>query len=167
MSLRHYINIVESSYRKLYHGSRGEIPIGELLSSDSIEHDDEESQAVEEILEYFRPEGVLPRAGCVFMVDKNDIDYIEKIGGYADYIYEVEPQGQVFKYDVSWWADIYSYAFDWVDGSEEEHEEILRECKSLADNYWGGKQSSNPKWEYITNTAVVVGYVGGYRFQIK
>ena len=113
-------------------------------------------------MEAFRPAHCLPRAQSVFLVDDPDTDNIEKAGGYADYVFRVEPVGEVERNDVGWWAEIYGGgAFEYADGDTG----VLEDLKPAADAYWAGAASRSPRWEFRAREAVVLECAGGYRVQ--
>lgn len=159
LNIRNYINLIESTTNSvLFHGSRTDIEIGTVLTGRPIKHTDRESKLVEAVLEHYRPKNCLPRNQSVFMVDTPDIDVIEKVGGYADYIFSVQPLGNVEKNDVFWWAQIYSLAED-----SKSLDELKNRAATDANNYWSGEPSRRTRWEYRTDKAKVMQMVGGYR----
>ena len=157
MDLRHYINLVETANFSFFHGSKRDIQLGTIIKGKRIQHYDSESKMVEKVLEHFKPLDCLSRNASVFMVDAPNIDLIEKAGGYADYIYSVEPLGKIEKNDVSWWGDIYSLSLHYSS-----IEELIPESKEIAINYWKGVSSKKPLWEYRTPAFKIVSLVGGY-----
>lgn len=96
------------------------------------------------------------------MITNRDIDSIERVGGYADYVYEVNPLTVVFKYDVTWWGMIFDHVYDYIDATDEERERIVGEVRPFIESYWRGSASTNPVWEYLAERVQVVGLVGGY-----
>lgn len=148
MRMREIIDLVESEATALFHGSRAVLKVGDRLVAKRPRLDPEE-RAVEAVLEHFRPDGCLPRHASIFLVDRPDGDLIERVGGYADHIYQVEPQGPVERNDVRWWAVILNEgALDVAHGSKAERAEALAACRPLAEAYWRGEASDNPAWEY-------------------
>jgi hypothetical protein len=166
MNLRHFINLVETPSITYFHGSRREYRVGVVLKGRKVSHEDKESKMVETILERTKPVTALSRHESVYMVNANDIDLIEKAGGYADYIYEVQPLDDVHVSDVFWWAEIYNYMFDYLDANDPKVKaSVLQKCESLAAKYWSGSASSKPSWEYRVRRAKVTNLVGGYNFE--
>jgi len=130
---------------KLYHGSRQKFPIGFILQPQAEGYVHEELET-EQIIEQYRPSNKISRFDSVFLVDDpSNIDYA---GGYDDYIYVVEPIGQVDKSNLSWYTDVSVY----LDASHEEQKEW-----SL--NYWNGipyEKRANSLWEYRTKAAEII-----------
>lgn len=96
-------------------------------------------------MESYRPVNKISRFESVFMV--NDPSLVEYAGGYEDFIYEVEPIGQVDRSDLSWYSEIEIY------NDPEEREECAK-------NYWNGIPFTNPAnrlWEYRAKEAKIIG----------
>lgn len=148
--------------RGYYHGTRYPLPLGAILRpGGKAKVGDDESRAVEDILERFRPANETARHLCVFMSDSPDPEHIEKAGGYGDHVYSVEPLGQVWRNDVGWWAQILNDgAIDWM---LDKDPAALEACRPMAEAYWAGKASARPHWEYRTKRAKIVARVGGWR----
>lgn len=159
IAMRELMNIVEHEGREYFHGSRRNFEIGHVLAAHRPRLEPEE-KAVELILERFRPEDCLPRNKCIFMVAQPDPDLIERAGGYAQYIYQVEPQGRVERNDVHWWAKILNEgAIDVFKGTPEEKAEALVACQPMAEAYWLGDASERPLWEYRSVRGVITAII--------
>ena len=136
----------------LYHGSKKQFPIGFILKPQPGFNYEPEEKAVERILEYFRPPSKLNRKQSVYLVEKPDHNLIERVGGDADYIYEVSVNS-FEKNDVHWWAEILDNgAIDFMDGNKD----ALKWCKDMALSYWNGSPSSKPSWEFRSPFAKII-----------
>jgi hypothetical protein len=121
-----------SAAPKLYHGSREYFDPGFVLRPQEGGYaslPDEDIAPVEDIIEQHRPEGKIPRRESVFMVD--DPERVEQAGGYADYIYIVEPIGPVEVSYLAWYGELSVF---WMDMPEDER-------RRLAEGYWSGDPS--------------------------
>ena len=79
----------------------------------------------------------------------NDDD-VDVAGGATDYVYAVEPVGEVQKHDLNWGSEI-SMLID--DG----HTLNDSEVKEAAENYWNGVPHHNEQvWEYLAPRAKIV-----------
>lgn len=154
MRMRDILTIIETKQKTFFHGSKKRLVPGTKLRP-GVSHSEQEEKAVEEILEHFRPEICLPRAQSVFLVEYPDADLIERVGGYATFIYEVLPLRPFEKNDVHWWAEILlSGAYDYADGDTS----ILADAtvKKIANAYWAGTASDHPAWEIRSSGAQVL-----------
>ena len=136
--------------RKFYHGSFDEFEVGEILTPG--EDDYEEHWGHNhwyQALEKYRPMENRPHAWSVFMVD--NLDDVDVAGGGTEYVYEVEPAGDVERHDINWATEL-SYLFD--KGFDVKSDEV----KEAALNYWKGVPHPNESvWEYIAPKARIVG----------
>lgn len=134
------IIISQSSF---YHGTKKIFPIGFILlpQLDGYVHQEIE---IENILEKYRPENKISRFNSVFLVDNPD--NVDFAGGYEDYIYKVQPIGQIDKSDLSWYSDVSIYNTE-------------KENQIYATNYWNQipyKNSDNSLWEYRCKSAKII-----------
>jgi hypothetical protein len=138
-----------SAAKKFYHGSLKEFPIGFVLTPQKDGYI-ATNDSLEKLLESKRPETSLPRAESVFMV--KDVDDIEAAGGYLDYVYEVEPIGNVEHNDVGFYSEAQSYAWGHSDKYEAE---------KMAQAYWSGNRCPHDfsVMEYRCRQAKIVGIV--------
>jgi hypothetical protein len=138
-----------------FHGTKYRITLGEKLVPGLLRRYDDEEAAVERVLEFFRPADALPRSESVFMIDGTDHHLLHRIGGYVDYIYEVEPIGDVYHHDVAWYGMLCLYGAPFYNPDQSDAAEILQDCKAFAESYWKGEMSSNPAVEYRAASALV------------
>lgn len=157
MNIRDLMNIVESGSSNMFHGSRRRLPVGTVLRP-SLSMPEPEEQAVEAILEHYRPSNCLPRNESIYLADTRDPDVIERLGGYVDHIYKVEPIGAVERNHVGWWSKILtSGAVEYADGDQD----AMIWCKDLAEAYWRGEAaSSSGAWEYRARSGKIVAIIG-------
>ena len=139
----------------LYHGSRKQFPDGFVLTPQNDGYvsggGDEFSAGIletERFLEGLRPADKLARHGSVFLVDNpDDIDFA---GGYTDYIYKVQPIGEVQRSDMAWYSDLDVHFHD------------IQSRTQCAKNYWAGvpyTNAPNSLWEYRTASARIISEV--------
>ena len=136
--------------RKFYHGSHDQFEVGEILTPGEDEYE-EGMENVEwyHVLHQHRPMESRQHSWSVFMTGNEDD--IDVAGGSTDYVYEVEPIGDVERHDINWASEI-SYLLD--AGHEPDSDEI----KEAAANYWAGKPHHNEQvWEYLAPKAKIVG----------
>ena len=132
---------------RLYHGTKAKLQVGMILTPQPHGYvNDPEVAQHEAIMENARPEGALPRNQSVYMVaDPDEIDFA---GGYEDYIYEVEPIGEVERNNMGWYSEVSMYEWD---------DEADPRAVEAAESYWLG--SDFPKasiWEYRAPQAKIV-----------
>lgn len=134
-----------------FHGSMKKFEPGDILTPQSdgyVNSPDPMVRQTERIIESQRPANALSRKDSVFMVgNPEEIDFA---GGYEDYVYEVEPIGQVDKNDMSWYSDLGTYMWD-----REDDTEAIR----LAQGYWSGKAKGGGEhtlFEYRASKARIV-----------
>lgn len=168
-NIRLYIALVENeNTTKYYHGSKSPYKIGTTLHGRPIQHSDEESQWTETILEHTKPHTQLSRNKAVFMVNEPNIDTIEKVGGYPNYIYELTPLNNISQHDTHWWTEIYQYAISYNSTTNTELKlQMTNDINQLAHNYWYSIPSHNPTWEYLTASATISNLINGYLANIK
>jgi len=147
---------------RLYHGSRERFPIGFVLKPHLPKLEPEEA-AVEKVLEHVRAHDrrfvcSLPRSKSVYLVDTPDVDLIERAGGRATHVYEVDATC-VEKNDAHWWAEILSNgAYDYTAGAAT-FQQLLGWTHKYGLSYWLGRASDRPLWEYRARSAHVVAVV--------
>ena len=135
---------------KFYHGSYDKFDVGQVLTPREDQYEKNWGpnnwyQALEE----HRPPAYLQHSRSVFMVG-NDDD-IDVAGGATDYVYEVQPVGNVERHDLNWASEI-SYLFD------AGHDENSDAIKEAALNYWKGVPHHNESvWEYLAPEVKIVG----------
>ena len=140
---------VTEATQKFYHGSHDQFEVGEILTPGEDEYE-EGMENVEwyHVLHQHRPMESRQHSWSVFMVaDEDDIDVA---GGATDYVYEVEPVGDVERHDINWASEI-SYLLD------AGHDHDSAEIAEAAANYWAGKPHHNEQvWEYLAPKARIV-----------
>ena len=135
--------------QKYYHGSYDKLENGTILTPGG---DDYEASwggtSFYGPLEKFRPPEKLAHKEGVFMV--GDIDDVDVAGGATEYIYIVEPIGDVQKHDLNWGSEISGL----MDNGKKPND---KEVKQAADNYWNGVPHHNEQvWEYLAPRAKIV-----------
>lgn len=139
--------LFETKNKKYYHGSYDKLPIGTILKPHDKSYTRINDVELENIMEKYRPKDKLSRYDSVFMAD--DIDSIEDAGGSIDFIYLVEPLGEVEKSDLNWYSEI--------DMITPEHNTELE--KEYAENYWNGvpyDDLDSSVFEYRTPAAKII-----------
>jgi 8-oxo-dGTP pyrophosphatase MutT (NUDIX family)/GNAT superfamily N-acetyltransferase len=132
---------------KLYHGTRAKLEIGTILTPQPHGYvNDPEVAQHEQIMENARPEGSLPRNQSVYMVaDPDEIDFA---GGYEDFVYEVEPIGEVERNNMGWYSEVSMYEWDNIADSR---------AVEAAESYWLGLDFPKSSiWEYRAPKAKIV-----------
>lgn len=133
----------------LYHGSIKEIGVGSILEKQEESYMDyEEVQSIENAFEYFRPKDKISRKVAVFAVEEPS-DLVN-VGAYTNYIYSVEGFDEYEKSDLSWYNKVSKEMGDFF-----EIEDLTNKAKRYIRNYWSGKSSSKPVWEYRSLDALV------------
>jgi len=141
---------VTEATQKYYHGSHDKFEVGEILTPGEDDYE-EGMENVEwyHILHQHRPMESRQHSWSVFMTGNEDD--IDVAGGSTDYVYEVEPIGDVERHDINWASEI-SYLLD------AGHKPDSNEIKEAAANYWAGKPHHNEQvWEYLAPKAKIVG----------
>lgn len=154
--MRRFIDLVENT-QTFFHGSRKLFKSGTILLPQKHGYvhgtgfDKKEKGPhikTELFLDGFRPKGSPSRFESVFLV--TDIDDIDGAGGYVDHVYEVIPNGPVWKANLYWYSELFSYYYDDVD---------YYETSRMAQGYWAAKPSDDPSrdlYEYLTTSATVI-----------
>ena len=142
-------DLTEEATQKYYHGSYDKLENGTILTPGG---DDYEASwggtSFYGPLEKFRPPEKLAHKEGVFMV--GDIDDVDVAGGATEYIYIVEPIGDVQKHDLNWGSEISGL----MDNGKKPND---KEVKQAADNYWNGVPHHNEQvWEYLAPRAKIV-----------
>src|SRR5271157_3270029 len=149
------LNLRTGAALKLYHGSKKQFQPGDILTPRSDGYfSDPDTRQHEEIVERNRPEGALPRSNSVYMVA--DPEEIDRAGGYENYVYEVEPIGNVEKNDLEWYGQISSYEWE---GDENP------EADKMAQGYWSGLELGGnwTLYEYRAPQAKIVRLVSALK----
>lgn len=131
-----------------YHGSINEMAIGVFLRAQPNGYvQTTEDQELEALMESCRPEDKISRNDAVYFT--NDIELIEPLGGYSDFIYEVEPIGDYSRHDLAW----YSEAQTRLDNGD------MKGAEEAARKYWSGEQFHNlsrSAYEYLCGEAEIL-----------
>jgi len=152
-----------------YHGSWECLPVGTIIRP---QHHLRGPASV--LLEKYRPRGVLSRNEAIFMTRTKAGVLIA--GGGSDYVYRVEPIGQVYgPFDGGWFTHMLDAALRGEargsrgrirSGSLIDPESWWNspEAKKMADAYWNGapcprKGECQGTWEYLARQARVVAVV--------
>lgn len=129
-----------------YHGSYNELKINTLLKSNSQSYSNQNSN-IEDFFEQNRPDYLISRKNAVYLAD--NVDDIDNLGGYNDFVYEVElTSSNIEKSDLNW----YTMAFEEL---EENNGFINNKIKKYIEYYWNGVSSDRPCWEYRVEEAFV------------
>lgn len=149
----------EITSNKWYFGTTHRQLPGWLVRGRPERHPDPEGRIVDDILEKYRPRQEMSRDKSLFLSRSPDEETVRRANRYTDYIYEMAPIGEIFQNDHVWWDKIREVSPDlWLDGHREEAIEVARE---FAQNYWAGKASEAPQWEYRVRSAAVIRRVNG------
>lgn len=131
-----------------FHGSMNQLAIGLFLCPQSDGYvQTTESQDLEELMESCRPDELVSRQDAVYFT--SDIELIEPLGGYSDYIYEVEPIGKYSKHDLAWYSE--------ADRCLMNDDKLG--AMAAAKSYWSGEpyfDLSNSAYEYLCSEAEVL-----------
>jgi hypothetical protein len=156
-----------ASAKGYFLGARTPLKAGTVLTGRPPDHgagDDLDvvaSWLTERLFEEHRPPGAMSRLESVYLVNKADPDRIEKAGGYADQIYQVEPEGPVERNDVGWWPEMFSVALE-AEGDISKHDRAR--AAKIAEAYFSGRPTPRPLFEYRATSARVVREVRGGLF---
>lgn len=133
-----------------YHGSKNNLEINTILISQENKGytSYEECLSIENAFEHFRPKNKISRKIAIYLVDNPEI--IEKVGGYDDYIYEIDPMGDVQKSDLYWYNEVAKEMGDFFD-----IEELTDKAKKCIENYWNSVESPDKNIEYRVESAIV------------
>ena len=132
-----------------YHGSDKKFDIGFILQPQTDGYANLESEKeIEDLFEKYKPKDKISRKNCVYLV--SDINNIDMAGGGTEYIYFVDPIGQIDKSDLTWYSEVYSLY------TEDTKESLL---VPLIMNYWNGiqfKPKVNSLFEYRCKSAEII-----------
>jgi tRNA uridine 5-carbamoylmethylation protein Kti12 len=143
-----YFKVFENKNNGLYyHGSYDMLDNGTILKP----HDESytkkyDNSYLEKIMEKYRPVDKLSRYDSVFLVD--DMDSLDDAGASTDFIYSVEPIGNVEKSDLAWYTEVQMV--------DEDDTELMKE---YVENYWNGvpfTDSSSSVFEYRVPAAKII-----------
>ena len=76
---------------------------------------------------------------------------LDNVGAYTDNIYSVKSLGKPEKSDLSWYTKTNMEMGDFFELSE-----LTDKAKEYIMNYWSGKASENPVWEYRSINAIII-----------
>jgi hypothetical protein len=142
-----------------YHGSWDDLPIGTIL--EGRRWDMMGNHPVEKLLEALRPSSAVQHDHAVFMVRDPALADEAGGGGGGDYLYEVEPIGQVNgPYDGGWWSEMSKLSLDYRDMGRTRNLVKYQDAVALAVKYWNGDRCGGDLcagvWEYLTPQAKIV-----------
>lgn len=143
-------DIKKAANSKLYyHGSNDDLPVGTILIPGEDDYEDNWGRNPwYQALAKYRPQKYRPHSWSVFMVDNEDD--IDNAGGGTDYMFTVEPIGDVERHDMNWMSEIGGILDN---GGNIESDEV----KQMALNYWNGVPHPNESvWEYLAPKAKIV-----------
>ncbi len=141
-------NVPHKNNRILFHGSYDKLEVGQHLTGRGASYEaDWAKMPTYEILERYRPEGMIAHRDGVFMCDTPDD--IDNAGGGTDWIFAVEPCGPVQRHDLNWCSDINQLL--------EDRDKNQAKIEQAAKNYWAGEaHTDGPVWEYISKSARII-----------
>lgn len=154
--MRHWIDLCENytprDHEEFFHASLNHLPVGTVLEYRGTSGMDME---VEEILERYRPSHCRSRKS-VYVV--NDIRALDTVLAQYDFLYVVEPEGELERYDAVWLNRIWQAMAAEDNGDAEFTDEMKR---TLALNYWSGKPcplqvGEELAWEFLCQSAIIV-----------
>lgn len=134
---------------RYYHGSNTRLEVGDVLTSRGANYEsDWEHTDFYAVLEQHRPSHMLPHRDAVFMV--GDPDDVDLAGGGTEWIFHLEPFGQVSKHDLNWSSEISCLISD---GHAPDSDKVT----TAALNYWSGIPHHNESvWEYLARSAKIL-----------
>jgi hypothetical protein len=134
---------------RFFHGSSNYLEVGFVLRGRDDAYEASWSKCdFYKIPENNRPKHCLPHAKAVFAV--GDPDDIDLAGGATEWIFELDPTGDVSRHDLNWSSEI-SYLLS------EGHDAQSKEVLTAAANYWSGIAHPNESvWEYLMSEAQIV-----------
>ena len=131
-----------------YHGSMEELPVGTILTPRDNYAANWANTDFYNVLEHYKPEGMLSHNQAVFMVSEEDD--IDLAGGGTDWFFIVQPIGKIEKHDLNWSSEISMLMSEGHDVDSDEVEEA-------AANYWNGVPNINESvWEYLSPKAKIL-----------
>lgn len=134
---------------RYFHGSNEELPVGTMLSPRGAAYaHDWGGTDFYSVLERYRPNGMRAHADAVFLV--SDPDDIDLAGGGTEWIFEVDPIGDITRHDLNWSSEISCLLSE---GLPVDSEAVCRAALS----YWGGVPHANESvWEYLCDQARIL-----------
>ena len=149
----------------LYHGSRRRFRVGTILRAQRYGYahgsgypafEKRVRKMCEDFLEEFRPANAIPRRSALFMVD--DPSIIDAVGGYEDYVYEVQPIGPVTRCNLYWYSDLEGYCMGLEGRPEHAH---MGQVMDMAKGYWRASTNDidapvRDQMEYLAQSARVI-----------
>ena len=132
-----------------FHGSDYPLKQNDILSPVNKYTSSSNVQEIEALFEYLRPENIkYPRINCVFLV--NDIDNIDNVGAFDDYIFTIDTKGvEPEKSDLAWYTQA---SIDLDNGDLEKAKESIKK-------YWNGDVYHNANqsvFEYRIDQCLII-----------
>lgn len=110
-----------------YHGSYQKLTEKSSIIKIQNGYTEEAEAEFENLVNSLKPKHLISRTKALFICD--DIENLDDAGAYTDFIYEVEPIGQIDKSDLAWYSEAYCLFSDNVD---------IFLIKEYILNYWNG-----------------------------
>lgn len=128
-----------------FHGSANPLSNGLKLVPQTDGYVKFADNELEQFFELHRPENKISRSKAVFLSD--DIDLIDCLGGYTDYIYSVLIDSTPSKHDLHWYTLAYAYL----------QEGLTEKATECAFNYWHSIEAESQLscCEYLTTHAFI------------
>lgn len=113
---------------------------------------------IEDALEERRPQGLLPRRGVVFGLEKMDFS----VCGIFDpgFIYRIAPKSELQRCDIAWVGEmqkaVLKMKYPKIEAMKEYPEwndELIEQC---CVGYWSGEAMQEPCWEFLFRSCTVV-----------
>lgn len=131
-----------------FHGSMEKLPVGTILIPSPDYEQKWGNTDFYHILEIYRPKHMMSHQKSVFMCD--NIDDIDLAGGGTEFIFTVQPLGNIEKHDLNWSSEISMLISD---GHDIDSDDVI----IAAENYWNGTPHYNESvWEYLTPRAKIL-----------
>ena len=138
------------------HGSRNALAIGTVLLPQGSDLDGLDDD-IEEILEAARPASC-PRRGHVVYMARN-LRTLENVARNSEFIYEVEPIGEIIRLDGAWVNRIWEL---FADNEGNQNKIVMDRARQYAEGYWSGRPCPKYQpfeetiWEYMASSARVI-----------
>jgi hypothetical protein len=124
-----------------------DLPVGTVLSPRPGYEERWTTLGAAAVLERLRPAGCRAHRDSVFLcTDQQDLD---NCGAMTEHLFEVEPIGDVERHDLVWTTRI---EIRLSSGRSPEDPEIV----ALAASYWAGESTSDPVWEHLCGSAIIL-----------
>ena len=134
--------------KRFYHGSMIKLPVGTILNPNVNYEENWANTDFYAVLEKYRPKNMLSHKNSVFMCGSDED--VDLAGGGTEYLFIVEPIGEIERHDVNWSSEISMLISD---GLEIDDPKV----RDAAANYWNGTPHYNEQvWEYLTPFAKIV-----------